>query len=615
VHLVQIKTKLPYFVWVEIRRLNMEVKRLFDIIPHQLAQHPLNVAFAGKENGNWVTYSSQDFKKYTDLVSYGLLAKGILKDDKIAIISNNRPEWNFTDLGILQIGAIDVPIYPTISEHDLKFILEDAEVKFIFVSSEDLYLKVKRIAGTLPKPPHLYTYNLIEGAPHWLELLEVGEKHRDLEKLDNIKKSIKAEDLATLLYTSGTTGNPKGVMLSHNNLVSNFISVQHLPPVKAGDRVLSFLPLNHIYERMLTYLYMYLSTSVYYAESMEKIGDNIREVHPVAFSAVPRLIEKVYDKIVSKGHELTGIKKALFFWALDLGLKYDPNKDGGFFYNLQLNLANKLIFPKWREALGGSLKAIVSGGAALNPRLARIFWAAQIPILEGYGCTETSPVVAVNTLKPHGMGIGTVGPVISGVEVMIAEDGEILCKGPNVMLGYYKRPDLTAESIDEQGWYHTGDIGIMEGNNLKITDRKKEIFKTSQGKYIAPQNIENKLLESRFIEQVMVIGENQKFAAALVVPAFAYVAEWAESAGLNLTNKEEIAASKEVKKRIMEEVEQVNKVLGSYESIKKIELLPIEFSIEKGELTPKLSLKRKVIIEANRNIVDRIFGMNDMDKK
>lgn len=585
----------------------MEVKRLFDLIPHQLEKYPLRVAFAGKENGTWVTYSSQDFKKYSDQVSFGLLAKGINKGDKIALISNNRPEWNFTDMGILQAGAVGVPVFPTISDHDLKFIMEDAEVKIIFVSSEDLYNKVKKICVTLPSPPLIYTYNRIEGAPHWTELLETGNKTPDHDRLENIKQSINAGDLATLLYTSGTTGNPKGVMLTHNNLVSNFISVEHLPPVKAGDKVLSFLPLNHIYERMLTYLYMYLSNQIYYAETMESIGENIKEVKPVAFSAVPRLIEKVYEKIIAKGHELTGIKRSLFFWALNLGLKYDPNLNQGFFYNFQLKLANKIIFPKWREALGGSLKAIVSGGAALNPRLARVFWAAQIPILEGYGCTETSPVVAVNTLVPNGMGIGTVGPVISGVSVKIAEDGEILCKGPNIMLGYYNRPDLTAEAIDNDGWYHTGDIGIMEGNNLKITDRKKEIFKTSQGKYIAPQNIENKLKESRFIEQVIVVGENQKFAAALIVPAFAFTKEWAAKKGLSLKTNAEVAASREVKDRIWEEVKNINKELGSYESIKKIELLPSEFSIEKGELTPKLSLKRKVILDANKSLVDKLF--------
>ncbi|MBL0343441.1 MAG: long-chain fatty acid--CoA ligase [Bacteroidetes bacterium] len=585
----------------------MEVKRLFDLIPHQLSKHPLNIAFAGKENGKWITYSSHDFKKYSDLISYGLMAKGVGKDDKIAIISNNRPEWNFTDLGILQTGAVDVPIYPTISEHDLRFILEDAEVKFIFVSTEELYNKVKSFSSGLRGLQGIYTYNRVEGAPHWSELIETGEKNKDEKKLEAVKATIQANDLATLLYTSGTTGNPKGVMLSHHNLVSNFIAVEHLPPVKQGDKILSFLPLNHIYERMLTYLYMYLCTSIYYAESMETIGDNIREVKPTAFSAVPRLIEKVYDRIVAKGTELTGIKRALFFWALDLGLKFDPGKDGGLIYNLQLNLANKLIFPKWREALGGNLKAIVSGGAALQPRLARVFWAAQIPILEGYGCIETSPVICVNTLEPNGMGVGTVGPVIKDVQVKIAQDGEILCKGPNVMLGYYKRPDLTDESIDKDGWYHTGDIGEMVGNKLKITDRKKRNFKTSQGKYIAPQNIENKLKESRFIEQAMVIGENQKFAAALIVPSFAFIREWADRKGIPCKTNEEIASNQAVKNRIMEEVEEINKGLGSYETIKKIELLSREFSIERGEMTPKLSLKRKLIIEANSAVIDALF--------
>lgn len=587
----------------------MNVTRLFDLIPNQLEKHPLQVAFAGKENGKWITYSSADFKKYTDQVSFGLLAKGIAPGDKIAIISNNRPEWNFTDLGVLQIGAIDVPVYPTISENDLKFILTDADVKIVFVSSEELYLKVKNIAQNLPLKPLIYTYNRVNGAPHWTELLETGEKSKDENILNNLKDAVKTGDLATLLYTSGTTGNPKGVMLSHANLVSNFVAVQHLPPVKAGDKVLSFLPLNHIYERMLTYLYMYLSTSIYYAESMETIGDNIREVHPTAFSAVPRLLEKVYDKIVAKGADLTGIKKKLFFWALELGLKYDPNIDGGIWYNIQLKLANKIIFNKWREALGGNTKAIVSGGAALQPRLARVFWAAQIPVLEGYGCTETSPVICVNNLEPNGMYVGTVGPVIEGVQIKIADDGEILCKGPNVMLGYYKRPDLTEESIDKEGYYHTGDIGEMVHNRfLKITDRKKEIFKTSQGKYIAPQMIENKLKESRFIEQAMVIGENQKFAAALIVPSFAFIREWAERKGLTFVNNEAIANSEEVKARIMQDVEEMNKSLGSYESIKKIELLSKEFSIEKGEMTPKLSLKRKVILEANSQLVNRIFS-------
>jgi long-chain acyl-CoA synthetase len=586
----------------------MKVTRIIDIIPNQLETHPLDVAFAGKEAGKWITYSSADFKMYADLVSYGLLSKGIGAGDKIAIISNNRPEWNFTDFGILQIGAVDVPVYPTISEQDLKFIMQDADVKIIFVSNAELFGKVSALAKSLPQQPAIYTYNKVAGAAHWTELTEAGKQNPQPEKLETLKNAIRPEQLATLLYTSGTTGNPKGVMLSHDNLVSNFIAVEKLPPVKAGDKVLSFLPLNHIYERMLTYLYMYLRTSVYYAESIETIGDNIKEVHPVAFSAVPRLLEKVYDKIVAKGAELSGIKRYLFFWALDLGLAYDPNQNKGFWYNFQLKWANKIIFNKWREALGGQVKAIVSGGAALQPRLARVFWAAQIPVLEGYGCTETSPVICVNNLEPNGMWIGTVGPVIDRVTVKIAEDGEILCKGPNVMLGYYNRPDLTAEAIDSDGFYHTGDIGEMVNNRfLKITDRKKEIFKTSGGKYIAPQMIENKLKESRFIEQAMVIGENQKFAAALIVPGFAFIKEWAERKGLHFESNSQIADSKEVKERIMQEVEEVNATLGHYETIKTVELLPAEFSIEKGEMTPKLSLKRKVIMEANRHLIERIY--------
>jgi long-chain acyl-CoA synthetase len=585
----------------------MEVRRLFDLLNRQVSQLPLQIALAGKENGQWVTHSSTDLKENADLISFGLMASGIGVQDKVAIVSNNRPEWNFTDFGILQAGAVDVPIYPTISENDLHFILTDAEVRMVFVSTRDLFQKVTHAVAQLPHKPAIFTFDRVDGASHWTELLETGKKNRNEPRLESIKASVKPEELATLLYTSGTTGNPKGVMLSHNNLVSNFLAVQDLPPIRYGSKVLSFLPLNHIYERMLTYLYMYLGAQIWYAESMETIGDNIREVQPDAFSAVPRLIEKVYDKIVAKGSELTGIKRKLFYWALELGLKYDPAKPMGLLYDMQLKVANKLIFSKWREALGGNVKAIVSGGAALNPRLARIFWAARIPVLEGYGLTETSPVISVNTLDPNGMAIGSVGRVIEGVTVKIAQDGEILCKGPNVMMGYYKRDDLTREVIDTDGWFHTGDIGEFVGDKLKITDRKKEIFKTSGGKYIAPQNIENKLKESRFIEQAMVIGENQKFAAALVVPAFAFVRDWAKAKGLELETNEEIAANSDVKKRIFEEVDNINKSLGKYESIKMIELLPSEFTIEKGEMTPKLSLKRKVILESNKGLIEKIY--------
>ena len=589
----------------------MEVTRLFDLLSRYAQKYKKTDALAGKENGQWVKYSSQDFIDYSNYISYGLLTLGINKEDKIAIIANNRPEWNFADMGILQTGAINVPIYPTISEDDMQFILNDAGIKYVFVSSIELYEKVKKATANLSSIKDIYTFNKINGAKHWLDLVESGKQNKEkyAVQLESVKASIKGGDLATLLYTSGTTGNPKGVMLSHSNLVSNFYAVRNLPPIDDTCKALSFLPLNHVYERMLTYLYMYLGVSIYYAESLETIGDNIREVHPEVFSAVPRLLEKVYDKIVAKGSELTGIKKTLFFWALNLGLQHEPNGKNGWWYEFQLKLANKIIFKKWREALGGNVRAIVSGGAALQSRLARVFWAAQIPVLEGYGLTETSPVIAVNTLEKDGLKFGTVGKVIEGVRVKIAEDGEILVKGPNLMMGYYKRPDLTAEVIDSEGWFHTGDMGILEeGKFLKITDRKKEIFKTSGGKYIAPQVIENKLKESTFIEQVMVIGENQKFASALIVPSFAVLKDWCEKQGVPYSTNMEMIKNEMIVKRIREEVDRINSKLAPFETIKKFELLPREWTIDNGEMTPKLSLKRRVISEANKQLINKVFN-------
>jgi long-chain acyl-CoA synthetase len=587
----------------------MQVTRLFDLLPNQLENFPKEDALACKANGEWIKYSTQQFKEYADNFSYGLLAAGLSKGDKIGIIANNRPEWNFVDMGALQAGIIDVPVYPTISETDLKYILNHAEVKMVFVSSAELYQKVISIAKEIESIKDVYTFNEVAGAKSWKEIIELGKSNPNPVKLEEIKASILPNDLATLIYTSGTTGVPKGVMLSHNNILKNCEATESLCPFDKSWRALSFLPLNHVYERMLTYLYMYYGISIYYAESLETIGENLKEVKPMIFVTVPRLLEKVYDKIVSKGSELTGIKKALFFWALHLGLRYEPNGANGWWYELQLKMANKIIFSKWREALGNNISAIASGGAALQPRLARVFWAARIPVLEGYGLTETSPVIAVNNFQKDCVKFGTVGTVLSNVQVKIAVDGEILCKGPNVMLGYYKEPALTAEVLDADGWFHTGDIGVFENEKfLKITDRKKEIFKTSGGKYIAPQMIENKLKESTFIEQVMIIGENQKFAAALIVPAFIYITDWAAKKGIALSSNEEIAASKEVRDRIREEIDLVNKTLGSFESIKKFELLASEFSIEKGEMTPKLSLKRRVIMEHNKEAYKKIYG-------
>ena len=587
----------------------MAITRVFEIIPQLLEKYNKPNALAAKENGEWKTYSTQEFADTVNYLSYGLLGLGIEREDKIAIISNNRPEWNFTDFACQQAGAVSVPIYPTISEGDLNFILNDAKVKYIFVSSADLYNKVKTIAANAPSVKTIYTFNKIDGANHWTELLEAGKNNPKVKEVEAIKSSIGPNNLLTILYTSGTTGNPKGVMLSHNNLLSNSIVTQTLCPFKSHWKALSFLPLNHVYERMLTTLYLYLGISIYYAESIETIGANLKEVKPEVFSTVPRLLEKVYDKIVATGSEQTGIKKKLFFWALDLGLRYELNGANGWWYEFQLMIANKLIFSKWREALGGNIVAAVSGGAALQPRLSRVFNAAKITALEGYGLTETSPVIAVNNFNPNGICFGTVGPVIDGVTVKFAEDGEILVKGPNVMLGYFNRPDATAEVIDSEGWFHTGDIGeLKDGRFLKITDRKKEIFKTSGGKYIAPVMIENKIKESPFIEQVMVIGENQKYASALIVPAFAFLKEYCKRKNIEYKSNDEIIKNTEIKARILAEIEKVNSELAQYEKIKRPELISREWTIDKNEMTPKLSLKRKVIMAANKDLIEKIYG-------
>lgn len=590
----------------------MAVTRIFDILPQLLEKYSKPDALAAKENGKWITCSTQDFADNVNALSYGLYDLGIQREDKIAIIANNRPEWCFADYAIQQVGAVSVPVYPTISGHDLTFILNDAQTQYIFVSGADLYNKVKDAAGAVPSIKGIYTFDKVEGAKHWTELRDNGKKNPKEKEIAAIKESIRPTDLFSILYTSGTTGNPKGVMLSHNNLISNSIACQVLAPFQHNWKALSFLPLNHVYERMLNTLYFYLGISVYFAESIDTIGENMKEVKPQIFGTVPRLLEKVYDKIVAAGEQQTGVKKKIFFWALGLGLRYELNNANGWFYAMQLKLANKLVFSKWREALGGNVVAIASGGAALQERLARVFQAAGIMVLEGYGLTETSPVIAVNNFLPNGVHFGTVGPVIEGVHVKFAEDGEILVQGPNVMLGYYNRPDATAEAIDSEGWFHTGDIGVMVDNRfLKITDRKKEIFKTSGGKYIAPVMIENKLKESPFIEQVMVIGENEKFASALIVPAFSFLKDYCKRKNIPFTTNEEIIRNETIKARIVQEVEKVNAGLAQYEKIKRPELLPREWSIDKNEMTPKLSLKRKVIMEANKALIERIYAVED----
>ncbi len=588
----------------------MEVKdilRLFDIPYYQLNTYPNASMFVSKINGNWTPLSTRAFLDQAMEVSRGLIAFGVEKGDNIALVSSNRYEWNIMDIAIQQVGAVVVPLYPTISENDYRYILNDCNAKMCLVGTEDLALKIKNIQAQVPSLNYLFTFDEVNGFEHWTDLHKRANETEESVVQERMNV-VANHDMATIIYTSGTTGNPKGVMLSHHNILSNVDSCREPIPADQHSRVLTFLPICHIYERMLHYLYMYIGCSIYFAESMDTIGDNIREVKPHVFTAVPRLIEKVYDKIVAKGDELTGIKRKLFFWAVRLGEEFDV-KGKSIFYKIKLAIARKLIFSKWKEALGGNVNAIASGSAALQPRLARIFYAAGIPILEGYGLTETSPVVTVNSFQ-KGVRFGTVGPLIDGVHVKIAEDGEILVKGPNVMMGYYKLPEVSAETIDSEGWFHTGDIGIfVEDKFLKITDRKKEIFKTSGGKYIVPQAMENKFKESRFIEQIMVIGEGEKFPAAFIVPSFAFLKEWAKRHAIELMDESNhsIAKDTHILARIQEEVDRYNKEFGNWEQIKKFVLLDKEFSIEADELTPTLKLKRKNILAKHRQAYDEIY--------
>ena len=590
-----------------------EPKRLFDCILPGQGVPDLPDMLAGKENGKWRTYSTAETRDTIHKLSAGLLRLGISGQDgtiegrdKVALISKNRPEWIMLDLAVQQTGAVLTPVYPTISIHELEFILNDAQVKLIFVNDEELFHKVLSIRDRVPSLKEIYTFEHVAHAHHWKELVTEVSTEEDA-RIADIRSKIRPEELATIIYTSGTTGTPKGVMLSHHNIVSNVLSC--IPCLPQGPlRTLSFLPLNHIYERMLTYVYLFSGSSIYYAESMDTIGENLKEVKPQMFVTVPRLLEKVYDRIMLKGGELTGIKKKLFFWAHDLAAKYEINKPMGAWYNLQLSLANKLIFSKWREALGNNITCIASGGAACQVRLIRIFTAARIPILEGYGLTETSPVISVNRREVKDRMFGTVGPIIPDVEVKIAEDGEILCKGPNVMIGYYKRPDLTAEAIHD-GWFHTGDIGIMvEGKYLKITDRKKEMFKTSGGKYVAPLAIESKLKESPYIEQLMVVGPERKFVGALIVPSFSYLNDWCKQNGVEVSSQEEMIRHPKVIAFYQEIIESYNKYFSHVEQVKRFRLLPADWTVETGEMTPKLSLKRKVITEKYRDLIEGIYA-------
>jgi len=593
-----------------------EHSRLFDYIDFQLNKFPKPDMFSGKENGKWVNYSTAEVKDIVNRLSAGLMKLGVSgndmkieNQDKIALISKNRPEWLMLDLACQQIGAALCPIYPTTNINELEFIFNDATVKHAFVSGQDILDKVNIIKPKVSSLVNVYSFDNLPGVDFWKVLLE-GITAADLEKLEAVKATIKAEHCATIIYTSGTTGTPKGVMLSHRNIVTNVINSKNSFPFTddPSARALSFLPLNHIFERMVSFIYISSGASIYYAESLDTIAENLKEVKPSLFSTVPRLLEKTYEKIMARGAELTGIKRKLFYWSVGLANEYDNIKSKGLWYNLQLALANKLIFSKWREALGGNIKLIVTGGAACQIRLIRIFTAAGIPIYEGYGPTENSPVISVNCRAKGGTKFGTVGLVIQGQEVKLEADGEICVKGPSVMMGYYKRPDLTAETIID-GWLHTGDIGVFEdGKYLKITDRKKELFKTSGGKYVAPQPIENKMKESPFVEQMMVVGAEQKFVGALIVPSVTNLKEWMLHKGITFTTIEDAIHNPKVLDLYRELIDSFNKFFNHVEQIKKFELLPNEWTIDSGELTPTLKLKRKVIMEKYKTAFERIYN-------
>jgi len=585
------------------------VTRLFDFPHYQLAHKPLKKALVTKYDGTWKAISTQEYVDKANAISRGLIRMGIKPNDKVAIISmTNRTEWNIMDIGILQTGAQTVPIYPTISEEDYEYVLNHSEAKYCFVSCDEVLQKVLAISGKVKKLKEVYCFDSLKNCAHWSEVLEKGKDASNQEEVESRKAAVKPDDLATFIYTSGTTGRPKGVMLSHNNIVSNVIDSEKRVPFDAGASALSFLPVCHIFERMILYLYQFCGIEIYFAEGLDKISDNVKEVKPKIMTVVPRLLEKVYDAIVAKGTELTGVKKKLFFWAVELGLKYEPYEANGWWYTKKLGIARKLIFSKWKEALGGNLEMMVSGSAALQPRLARVFGAAGMPVMEGYGLTETSPVISVNDERNKGWKIGTVGKIINGVEVKIADDGEILCKGPNVMQGYYKDPDKTAEVI-KNGYFHTGDIGEIDDEGfLRITDRKKEMFKTSGGKYVAPQLLENRFKQSRFIEQIMVVGEGEKMPAALIQPNFEFLYAWAERHHITLGANSDICVNEKVIARFQEEVDDANEDFAKWEKVKQFRLTPDVWSIDDGHLTPTMKLRRKIVKEKYLTLYDDIYG-------
>lgn len=586
----------------------MKIERLFDILPNYVENYPWKEdALAGKVDGQWRKYSAREYVEIVDNFSFGLLNLGLTGGERIATITNNRPEWNFADMAIMQVGGIHVPIYPTISPSDYEYIFNHAEITYVFIAGKELYHKIKDVLPNCPSVKGVYSFSHHSDIADYMDIVNDGKANPQVEKLNSIKASIKTGDVATIIYTSGTTGVMKGVMLSHLNIISNVMAIQHIPPTGPEGKALSYLPLCHIYERTITYLFQYKGISMYYAENVAKIVDNLKEIKADIMTTVPRLLEKVYDKIEDTGSKLTGVKKSIFDWSVNLGLNYDPKGENGFFYNFKLGIARKLVFKKWQAALGGNIKVLIAGGAAMQPRLGRLFNAAGIPTLEGYGMTESSPVIAVNDWGKNNSYIGTVGPPISSAEVKIAEDGEILTKGPCVMLGYYKDPEATSQTIVD-GWLHTGDQGeLVEGRFVKITGRKKDLFKTSMGKYIAPSHLEDKLKESPIIDTPVVVGENQKFAGALIIPNFDYIKNHCKELGKTCPPNEEIIKMEMVEKMVKEAINKFNKQFGSHEQIKVFRLIADEWTVESGLVTAKLSIRRSEITKKYKSLIDEMF--------
>jgi long-chain acyl-CoA synthetase len=593
---------------------NMEysVTRTFDVLERALRMFPRKDAIGGKNGNDWYTFSTEEYYQKAHQFALGMMAMGIQKGEKVATVTNNRPEWNFADMGLAMIGAVHVPIYPTIGEEEYSYILKHSEAKYLIVGDSKLFDKLKPVVAEIPGVLEIFAFEDVAGAKNYEEILKLGQDNEaELSSvLEELKKSINPEDLATIIYTSGTTGVPKGVMLSQRNLVSNFSAHVKMHNLGYEHKVISFLPLCHVYERSVNYHFQYKGMGVYYVGNLAQIVSAIKEIKPHMFNSVPRLLERVHDGFVTKGKELTGVKKKLYFWALELTQHFEYNKKYSPLLKLKIKIADKLIYSKWRAALGGNIVYVVSGGAALQPKIARVLGMAGMYNLEGYGLTETSPVIAVNNPATKEMKIGTVGPVLEGFEVKIADDGEILCKGPGVMMGYYKAPDMTAEVIDEDGWFHTGDIGTFEdGKYLKITDRKKEMFKLSAGKYIAPQMIENKLKGSNLIEQAMVIGANEKFASALISPSFVLLHDWCAENKIHFEDNKDLIQKPEVVSLLQKEVNEINKTLGQHEEIKRFRLVCAEWSPVTGELSPTLKLRRNVIAEKYKHIIEEIYSV------